>query len=126
MTPEKPTEVQKHGREPISLHTPLGEDGDSKFGDLIEDSEAIQPGEAVTFTLLLLQLHSVPGTLSEREARRGVPAVRPDRQPSSPGCNQPSPPGSRTYRMPRSGRPSIVTGIEPYIRAERRIARQEQ
>ena len=47
MTPEKVIEVQKYGREPISLHTPLGEDGDSEFGDLIEDSEAIQPGEAV-------------------------------------------------------------------------------
>jgi Sigma-70 region 3 len=42
----RPTcEVQKYGREPISLHTPLGEDGDGKFGDLVEDSEAIQPGE---------------------------------------------------------------------------------
>ena len=43
MTPEKVIEVQKYGREPISLHTPLGEDGDSEFGDLIEDSEAIRP-----------------------------------------------------------------------------------
>ena len=68
MTPEKVIEVQKYGREPISLHTPLGEDGDSEFGDLIEDSEAIQPGEAVSFTLLQEQLHSVLGTLSEREA----------------------------------------------------------
>jgi RNA polymerase primary sigma factor len=68
MTPEKVIEVQKYGREPISLHTPLGEDGDSEFGDLIEDSEAIQPGEAVSFTLLQEQLHSVLDTLSEREA----------------------------------------------------------
>ncbi len=37
--PEKVIEVQKYGREPISLHTPLGEDGDSEFGDLIEDTE---------------------------------------------------------------------------------------
>jgi RNA polymerase primary sigma factor len=74
MTPEKVIEVQKHGREPISLHTPLGEDGDSELGDLIEDSEAIQPGEAVSFTLLQEQLHSVLGTLSEREA--GVVSMR--------------------------------------------------
>ena len=74
MTPEKVVEVQKYGREPISLHTPLGEDGDSEFGDLIEDSEAIQPGEAVSFTLLQEQLHSVLGTLSEREA--GVVSMR--------------------------------------------------
>ena len=45
-------------------HAPLGEDGDSEFGDLIEDSEAIQPGEAVSFTLLQEQLHSVLDTLS--------------------------------------------------------------
>jgi RNA polymerase primary sigma factor len=74
MTPEKVVEVQKYGREPISLHTPLGEDGDSEFGDLIEDSEAIQPGEAVSFTLLQEQLHSVLDTLSEREA--GVVSMR--------------------------------------------------
>jgi RNA polymerase primary sigma factor len=74
MTPEKVIEVQKYGREPISLHTPLGEDGDSEFGDLIEDSEAIQPGEAVSFTLLQEQLRSVLDTLSEREA--GVVSMR--------------------------------------------------
>jgi RNA polymerase primary sigma factor len=74
MTPEKVIEVQKYGREPISLHTPLGEDGDSEFGDLIEDSEAIQPSDAVGFTMLQEQLHSVLDTLSEREA--GVVSMR--------------------------------------------------
>ena len=74
MTPEELVEVQKYGREPISLNTPLGEDGDSEFGDLIEDSEAVQPGEAVSFILLQEQLHSVLGTLSEREA--GVVSMR--------------------------------------------------
>ena len=74
MTPEKVVEVQKYGREPISLHTPLGEDGDSEFGDLIEDSEAIVPADAVSFTLLQEQLQQVLETLSEREA--GVVAMR--------------------------------------------------
>jgi len=74
MTAEKVIEVQKYGREPISLHTPLGEDGDSEFGDLIEDSEAIVPAEAVNFTLLQEQLQDVLDTLSEREA--GVVAMR--------------------------------------------------
>ena len=68
MTPDKVVEVQKYGREPISLSTPLGEDGDSEFGDLIEDSEAIVPADAVSFTLLQEQLESVLDTLSEREA----------------------------------------------------------
>ena len=74
MTPEKVIEVQKYGREPISLHTPLGEDGDSEFGDLIEDSEAIVPADAVSFTLLQEQLHAVLDTLSERES--GVVSMR--------------------------------------------------
>jgi RNA polymerase primary sigma factor len=74
MTPERVIEVQKYGREPISLHLPLGEDGDSEFGDLIEDSEAIEPGEAVGFTMLQEQLRSVLGALSEREA--GVVSMR--------------------------------------------------
>ena len=52
MTPEKVVEVQKYGREPISLHTPLGEEGDSEFGDLIEDSEAVVHADAVSFPLL--------------------------------------------------------------------------
>jgi RNA polymerase primary sigma factor len=74
MSPERVIEVQKYGREPISLHRPLGEDGDSEFGDLIEDSEAIVPADAASFTLLQEQLHSVLGTLTEREA--GVVSMR--------------------------------------------------
>ena len=74
MTPEKVIEVQKYGREPISLHTPLGEDGDSEFGDLIEDSEAVVPADAVGFTLLQEELSKVMDTLSEREA--GVVGMR--------------------------------------------------
>ena len=74
MTPEKVVEVQKYGREPISLHTPLGEEGDSEFGDLIEDSEAVVPADAVSFTMLQEQLHGVLDTLAEREA--GVVSMR--------------------------------------------------
>jgi RNA polymerase primary sigma factor len=68
MTPEKVVEVQKYGREPISLHTPLGEDGDSEFGDLIEDTEAVVPADAVGFTMLQRQLEMLLESLSEREA----------------------------------------------------------
>jgi RNA polymerase primary sigma factor len=74
ITPERVIEVQKYAREPISLDVPLGEDGESEFGDLIEDSDALQPGEAVSFTMLQEQLHSVLGTLPEREA--GVVSMR--------------------------------------------------
>ena len=74
MTPEKVVEVQKYGREPISLHTPLGEEGDSEFGDLIEDSEAISPAEAVSTLFLQKSIEATLHTLSEREA--GVVRMR--------------------------------------------------
>ncbi|MEV4581039.1 RNA polymerase sigma factor [Nonomuraea jabiensis] len=67
-------EVQGYGREPISLSTPLGEEGDSEFGDLIEDTEAVSPADAVSFTLLQQQLHALLDQLSEREA--GVISMR--------------------------------------------------
>ena len=84
MTPEKIVEVQKYGHETISLHTPLGEEGDSEFGDLIEESEAVVPVDAVSFTLLQEQLLVVLDSLSEREA--GIVAMRfglHDGQPKS-------------------------------------------
>ena len=68
MPVEKVQEVQKYGREPIALHTPLGEDGDSEFGDLIEDTDAIAPSDAVAFSLLQEQFKQVLETLSPREA----------------------------------------------------------
>lgn len=68
MTPEKVVEVQKYGREPISLSTPLGEDGDSEFGDLIEDTEAIQPADAVAFRIMQREIERLLDTLTPREA----------------------------------------------------------
>jgi RNA polymerase primary sigma factor len=68
MTPENVVEVQKYGREPISLSTPLGEDGDSEFGDLIEDTEAVSPLEAVTAAARKRELERILSTMSDREA----------------------------------------------------------
>ena len=68
MTPEKVVEVQKYGREPISLSTPLGEDGDSEFGDLIEDTEAVSPLDAVTAAARKRELERILSTMGEREA----------------------------------------------------------
>ncbi|GAA3715168.1 hypothetical protein GCM10022224_096090 [Nonomuraea antimicrobica] len=75
-------EVQGYGREPISLHLPLGQEGDSEFGDLIEDAEAVSPAEAVSFTLLQQQLHALLDQLSEREA--GVITMRYGLQDGKP------------------------------------------
>ena len=66
MTVEKLEEVQTFGREPISLHTPLGEDGGSEFGDLIEDSEAPVADDVVTYSFMQEQIRSVLDTLAER------------------------------------------------------------
>jgi len=68
ITPEKVLELQHYAREPISLDQTVGEEGDSAFGDFIEDSEAAVAVDVVSFTLLRDELRSVLATLSEREA----------------------------------------------------------
>ena len=68
VTPERIIEIQRHAREPISLHIPLGEDNDSEFGDLIEDSDALTPGDAVTGVELREQFEVALAMLSPREA----------------------------------------------------------
>ena len=74
LTPEKVEAALKHARDPISLQAPLGEAGDSEFGDLLEDSETLAPSEVVQFGLLRDQLRSILDSLSEREA--GVVSLR--------------------------------------------------
>ncbi|WP_017575344.1 RNA polymerase sigma factor RpoD [Nocardiopsis kunsanensis] len=61
-------EIQRIAREPLSLHTPVGEE-ESDFGEFIEDSDAIMPMEAAAFTLLKERLFSLLGDLSDREQR---------------------------------------------------------
>jgi RNA polymerase primary sigma factor len=68
ITPEKVLEIQHYAREPISLDQTIGNEGDSQLGDFIEDSQATVALDAVSFAMLQDQLHSVLGTLSEREA----------------------------------------------------------
>ena len=65
---EKVLELQKYARAPISLHTPLGDEGSSEFGDLIEDSEAVAPDDEVTVADLHRQFEAAFTMLSEREA----------------------------------------------------------
>ena len=68
LSPDKVLEIQRYAREPISLHTPMGSDADSEFGDLIEDSEATAPPDAVSPVLLHEQFESAFAMLSAREA----------------------------------------------------------
>jgi RNA polymerase primary sigma factor len=74
ITPEKVLEIQQYARGPISLDQIIGEEGDAQLGDFIKDSQAVVAVDAVSFTLLQDQLHSVLATLSEREA--GVVRLR--------------------------------------------------
>jgi len=66
------TKVQKILRisqNPISLETPIGEEGDSLYGDFIEDEKAVSPAQATAFSLFQEQIREVLSTLSEREAK---------------------------------------------------------
>jgi RNA polymerase primary sigma factor len=74
VTPAKIIEVQRCGHEPTSLHTPIGEDGNSELGDLIEDRHAVVPVDAASYALLKKQLRWALDTLSEREA--GIVSMR--------------------------------------------------
>jgi DNA-directed RNA polymerase sigma subunit (sigma70/sigma32) len=74
VTPERVLEIQHYTREPISLDQTIGEEGDSRLGDFIEDSEAVDALDAAAFGLLQLQLQTILATLNEREA--GVVRLR--------------------------------------------------
>jgi RNA polymerase primary sigma factor len=66
---EKIRRVFKIAQQPISLETPIGEDGDSHFGDFIEDQEAPSPVTATSYRLMQEQIEKVIGTLTEREEK---------------------------------------------------------
>ncbi|WP_443077665.1 RNA polymerase sigma factor [Streptomyces sp. SP17BM10] len=67
LTEERVRELLRLAQEPISLHTPVGEEDDVALGDLIEDADAASPAESVTFLLLRQHLDAVLATLGERE-----------------------------------------------------------
>ncbi|MDP3630934.1 MAG: RNA polymerase sigma factor RpoD [Actinomycetota bacterium] len=69
MTAERVREILKISQEPVSLETPIGEEEDSQLGDFIEDSEAVVPPEAASFSMLQEQLGKVLDSLSERERK---------------------------------------------------------
>jgi len=69
MTAERVREILKISQEPVSLETPIGEEEDSQLGDFIEDSEAVVPPDAASFSMLQEQLGKVLDSLSERERK---------------------------------------------------------
>jgi RNA polymerase primary sigma factor len=69
ITPERVEEVRAYGRNTISLEQPVGEENDTEFGDLLEDSNAISPVDAVSDQLLREQVERVLDSLDGREQR---------------------------------------------------------
>ena len=74
--------ILKIAQEPISLQTPIGEDGDTHFGDFIEDKRAVSPANATAYSMLKEQITDVLVTLSDRE--RQVLLLRFGLQDGSP------------------------------------------
>jgi RNA polymerase primary sigma factor len=66
---EKVRHVLKLAQEPISLQTPVGEEGDTSFGDFIEDKRATSPASATAFNLLRHETEQLLGELNDRERR---------------------------------------------------------
>ncbi|HIU04503.1 MAG TPA: RNA polymerase sigma factor RpoD [Candidatus Coprousia avicola] len=69
MSADRVREIQKISQEPVSLETPIGEEEDSQLGDFIEDSQAVVPPDAATFSMLQEQLGQVLDTLADRERK---------------------------------------------------------
>ncbi len=69
MPVEKVRGILKIAQEPISLETPIGDEGDSHFGDFIEDKGAVSPAKATAVLMLREQVEKVLDTLTEREQR---------------------------------------------------------
>jgi len=69
MSADKVRSILKIAQEAISLETPVGDDGDSSFGDFIEDKGAESPANATAFTVFQEQLDGVLGSLTEREEK---------------------------------------------------------
>ena len=67
MEVSKVEEIMKIAQEPVSLETPVGEEEDSHLGDFLPDSDASQPPEEASHTLLHEQLEDVLATLTPRE-----------------------------------------------------------
>ncbi|MGO8683583.1 MAG: sigma-70 family RNA polymerase sigma factor [Thermoleophilia bacterium] len=66
-TPEKVRALRKISQEPVSLESPIGDEGNLQFGDLIEDDEAVEPATAVGEILQKEELDQVLATLTQRE-----------------------------------------------------------
>ncbi len=65
----KVKEILKISQVPISLQTPIGDEGDTHFGDFIEDKKAVSPANATLQSMLKDEISNVLETLDERERK---------------------------------------------------------
>ena len=66
---ERVREIMKVAQEPVSLETPIGDEGDSHLADFIEDEEAESPADAASYLLLREQIGEVLATMTPREQK---------------------------------------------------------
>jgi len=59
----------KVSQQPISIHTPIGDDGDTHFGDFIEDKKAVSPANATVYSMLREELEQAMESLTDRERK---------------------------------------------------------
>jgi RNA polymerase primary sigma factor len=67
MPQEKIKAILKIAQEPISLQTPIGEEGDTHFGDFIEDKKTVSPASATVSSMLKEEMDTVLTSLTDRE-----------------------------------------------------------
>ncbi|MFH0790563.1 MAG: RNA polymerase sigma factor RpoD [Candidatus Omnitrophota bacterium] len=66
---DKIKSILKIAQEPISLQMPIGDEGDTHFGDFIQDKKAVSPANATVRSMLKEEMSSALGTLNEREKK---------------------------------------------------------
>jgi RNA polymerase primary sigma factor len=69
MPENKIREVMKIAKEPVSMESPMGDDGDSQLGDFIEDSNTLAPDEAALRASMRQVVNDVLDSLTPREAK---------------------------------------------------------
>jgi RNA polymerase primary sigma factor len=69
MTPTRVEEIRKLGREPVSLQSPVGDEGDAELGELIPDEDAVSPLDVVADRMRREQIEHVLNSLDGREQR---------------------------------------------------------
>jgi len=67
MPMSKVKDIIKVSQQPISIHTPIGDDGDTYFGDFIEDKKAISPANATVYSMLKEEIGQAMESLTGRE-----------------------------------------------------------